>query len=97
MRHAKRRRGIRFDWFAVVLCAICIYFAYVVFNQQFSLNELNRDLTQVEERLAAAQQENAALKAEKDNLSEAEYIEKTAREELGMTKEGELPYIVKRP
>ena len=95
MQQARRKR--RLDWFVVVLCAICIYFAYTVFGQQLSLNELNRDLAQVEERLATARQANAALKAEKENLSEAEYIEKTAREELGMTKEGELPYIVKRP
>ena len=95
MQQARRKR--RLDWFVVVLCALCIYFAYTVFDQQLSLNELNRDLAQVEERLATARQANAALKAEKENLSEAEYIEKTAREELGMTKEGELPYIVKRP
>ena len=39
-----------------------------------------------------AQEENDRLQAEKTHLGELPYIEKLAREELGMTGEGELPY-----
>ena len=42
--------------------------------------------------LAAAQAENDRLQAEKTHLGELPYIEKLAREELGMTGAGELPY-----
>ena len=38
------------------------------------------------------QEENDRLQAEKTHLGELPYIEKLAREELGMTGEGELPY-----
>ena len=47
-------------------------------------------------RLAAARQKNEALRQEKENLNEPGYIEKTAREELGMTRHGELPYSAGR-
>ena len=43
-------------------------------------------------RLAAAEAENAALKQEKADLQDPAYVEKIAREELGMTRHGELPY-----
>ena len=42
--------------------------------------------------LSAAQEENNHLQAEKTHLGELPYIEKLAREELGMTGAGELPY-----
>ena len=36
---------------------------------------------------------NEALKAENEKLMDDSYIEKLARENLGMTKQGEMPYI----
>ena len=96
MQQTRRRNAPRISWFTVALCAIVLYFAYTIIDQQLGINALNRDMMQAEERLAAARRANDMLKAEKEQLSKEEYIEKTAREELGMTKEGELPYIVKR-
>ena len=43
--------------------------------------------------IRSEQQINEELSREKDNLNKFEYVEKVAREELGMTKPGEVPYI----
>ena len=43
-------------------------------------------------RLQAAQQENGALRQERDRLEDADYVERIAREDLGLTRAGEIPY-----
>jgi len=92
----RRGKGHRLDWFVVVVLCVLGYFAYTMIDQQIHLNELDRDYIAAQQRLETAQRENAALKELKENLDDPVYIEKTAREELGMTHEGELPYIAKK-
>lgn len=91
-RSSKRRP----NWFLVLLLCVCAYFAYVFCVQQMNLNELKADTEAARVRLANAQQENEKLIQEKESLSDLEYIEKIAREELGMTREGEMPYIYQK-
>ncbi len=86
----------RLNWFLVLLLCICGYFAYVFFVQQTNLNTLKADTEAAKVRLANAQKENEKLLKEKENLNNLEYIEKIAREELGMTREGEMPYIYQK-
>ena len=44
------------------------------------------------ELLSRTEIENEQLRQEKENLGKLDYIEKLAREELGMTRRDELPY-----
>lgn len=74
------------------MCGVVAYFSFVLITQQFRLQDMDREQEMAQMRLEAAQQENAELLKEKDNLSSEDYIEKIAREELGMTRQGELPY-----
>ncbi len=57
------------------------------------MTELNQETVVTQSRLDKAKQINDKLKQEKANLEKRDYIEKVAREELGMTKPGEVPYI----
>lgn len=57
------------------------------------MTELNQETVITQSRLDKAKQINDKLKQEKANLEKRDYIEKVAREELGMTKPGEVPYI----
>ncbi len=61
--------------------------------QQSQLNEVAEDRAVEVTRLEEARKRNEALKQERDGLDKPEYIEKVAREELGMTRHGEMPYI----
>jgi len=84
-------------WFPAAIAIIVVYFMTVIISQQVRLNHVERDQTAANYRLEAARQENEALLQEKERLSDPEQIERIAREELGMTKDGELPYTaVKR-
>jgi cell division protein FtsB len=46
------------------------------------------------EKLAALQQENERLEMRLERLTNADYLEKVAREELGMVQPGEISYVV---
>ena len=91
-RRESRKQRRSFNWFAVVMLCIIGYFAFTLVNQEVHLQQVAEDQTVADARLAAAQKENDALKQEKADLEDLSYIEKIAREELGMTRHGELPY-----
>ena len=92
----KRPERRRFNWFVLLMGGVIIYFSSILISQQVYLRQVAEDQITAEARLAAARQENEALRQEKENLNEPGYIEKTAREELGMTRHGELPYSTGR-
>ena len=91
-----RKRKRRVDFFVPLMAIIIGYFAFVLVSQQVHLGQLAENQAAAEARLSAAQEENEALKQEKAALSDPAYIEKIAREELGMTRHAELPYTTAR-
>ena len=84
--------GLSLGWLLVTLCVI-IYGVYVIGDKAMTISQLNSDMDQARLRLEEAQRENQQLKEENASLSDDAYIEKLAREELGMTRKGEIPYI----
>ncbi len=90
MKAKRERRGV--NWFALIMLAIIVYFASILISQQVYLSQAADEYASAKARLEAAEKENAALKEEARQLNELGYIEKIAREELGMTRAGELPY-----
>ena len=78
------------------MTGIVVYFAFLLISQQVYLSQVRQDQASAEARLAAARQENEVLRQEKERLGDLNYIEKLAREELGMTRRGELPYSTGR-
>lgn len=96
MRRGNRTGKRRFRWFYLLMTGIVVYFAFLLISQQVYLSQVRQDQASAEARLAAARQENEALRQEKERLGDLNYIEKLAREELGMTRRGELPYSTGR-
>ncbi|SMD04609.1 cell division protein DivIC [Sporomusa malonica] len=68
----------------------------MIIVQQTELYKIRRETETVNTRMAEAAEVNKSLNAEKEKLSTAEYIEKVAREQLGLVKPGEVPYIPAR-
>ncbi|QDR83360.1 Cell division protein FtsL [Sporomusa termitida] len=92
----KRKKAIRFSWFRLCIFIMAGYFCYVIILQQTELYQIRREMDVVNTRLAEAEGVNKSLTAEKKQLSMTEYIEKVAREQLGLVKPGEVPYIPAR-
>ncbi len=72
---------------------IIAYLGFIIVKQEVYMTELDQETVVTQSRLDKAKQINDKLKQEKANLEKRDYIEKVAREELGMTKPGEVPYI----
>ena len=89
---AQRRNARRPRWFVITVLLILGYFGSMIVSQGLYLSHVHEDQRLASDRLAAAQAEKDRLRAEKERLGELPYIEKLAREELGMTGAGELPY-----
>lgn len=80
-------------WFKILMIAMIAYFGYIGYQQQVNLNSIAQEKAEAEVKLNETRQINEQLTAEKADLSDPQKVEKIAREELGMVKPGELPYI----
>lgn len=59
--------------------------------------EQRRAIESEQQKLAALRSTNIQLDEELARLSDQEYLEKAAREQLGLVRPGETSYIVERP
>lgn len=90
---AEGRRRFRLKWFRLILMGIFIYCGYLMIGQHTQLNAICRETDSTEARLEEANKNKAALLAERTKLNDRSYIEKLAREDLGLVKPGEAPFI----
>lgn len=88
----KKRKG--FNWFALMMFVVFAYFGTVLTSQQLHLSHVAENQRIADKKLEAAQAENAALRKQYAELQNLDNIEKIAREDLGLAKDGELPYQV---
>lgn len=86
----KKRKG--FNWFALIMFVVIAYFGTVLFSQQLHLSHVGENQRIADKRLAAAQAENDKLRKQYEELQNLDNIERLAREDLGLAKNGELPY-----
>jgi len=87
------KRKYRLNWFRLLLFAIILYTGYVCVNQQLQYAAISRETEATKTQLEQLQQTNEAMLQEKQKLTTPNHIEKLAREELGLVKPGEVPYV----
>ncbi len=90
----KKRNG--FNWFALFMFLVVAYFSTVLISQQVHLSHVSETQRMADKRLEKAQKENEILRKEYEELQNLDNIEKIAREDLGLAKDGELPYQISR-
>ena len=90
----RKRKGI--NWFAVLMLMVVGYFLMVLTTQQVHLSHVSENQYLADKRLEAARHENDKLKKQYEELQDVSNIERLAREDLGLAKQGELPYQVSR-
>jgi len=81
------------NWCALLLVGLLLYFGYFSWGQFKLMLELRRELSQVEQGIVAAEQHSQELTAEIEYLKSDFYIEKVARQELGLVKPGEIIFM----
>lgn len=89
----KQNRKLRIKWFRLAVLFTVGYCLYIFVNQQLEPNAIKREEALNQTRVEMFKQTNSALAEEKALLQTNEYVEKIAREELGLAKPGEVPYV----
>jgi cell division protein FtsB len=72
------------------------YVVYLVVDQERQLSGLRREADSLRAKEATLKVEHERLNQEQQMLQTDAYMEKLAREELGLVKPGETPYIMKQ-
>ena len=90
----RKRKG--FNWFALFMILVVAYFSTVLISQQVHLSHVSETQRLADKRLEKAKAENEKLRKQYEELQDLDNIEKLAREDLGLAKDGELPYQVSR-
>ena len=86
----QQRKGI--NWFFVLMFVVVAYFSTVLISQQVHLSHVSESKRIADKRLEAAKAENDKLHKQLDELKDLNNIERLAREDLGLAKDGEMPY-----
>ncbi|SDM65241.1 cell division protein FtsL [Dendrosporobacter quercicolus] len=89
----QRRRTFRVKWFRLIVVTLSAYLIYAGVNQYNQLSAIQQEQTMIKLQLEQAREVNASLTEERKRLNDRAYIEKLAREELGLAKPGETLYM----
>ena len=76
-----------------VIIGFFVYFAYVFIDQQKVLYAKEIEMNSIQMKIEEEMKLNEELKKQKEMLGSDEYVEKIAREKLGMVKPGEKIFI----
>lgn len=94
-RRSKRHRHPTKRFFAVLIAIGLAYAGYIVISQEIGMAEMRKAKAQLEEQIKAVQQQDEDINSAIENTKTNEYIENTAREKLGLVKEGEIKFVEK--
>lgn len=86
-----KRKKSRFGVFLVV--GLLVYFVWIFIGQEKVLYEKNLEMKDIQEKTREEQKINENLKKQKEIVNTDEYVEKAAREKLGMVKDGERVFV----
>lgn len=81
----------------LLLLAVAGTFAVRLVQLQIGIREQEQELGNLEAAYVQQQQDNNALRKKLDNADEAQYIERVARDSLGLIKPGEKVYVDASP
>lgn len=89
----KKKKKYRIDYVRVFLVVCLVYFSVTFVKQQLQINEYNVKINGIKQDIADANYEIESLNDTKEKANDYEYIEKVAREELGLVKPYEKIFI----
>jgi len=85
----KRKQKVKFIIFLLIFVNVC----YIFISQQVKMYSINRQIEQMAQEDKSVLDKNLKLKDEVKMSKSDSYIEKLARERLGLIKPGETPVI----
>ncbi|MGE5552997.1 MAG: FtsB family cell division protein [Betaproteobacteria bacterium] len=92
-----RRRSAADRRFAAVLVALLLWAGVGYATGLVRILALRREIARVEQELAATRRHNRELEKTVAEMQTPEYIERAARDQLGLTRPDEVRFVVGRP
>lgn len=86
------KRGKPSIW-ALILAVFFLYFCYVLIDQQKVIMARESEIARIQEKIGEEQMTNEELTKQREIINSDEYVEKVAREKLGMVKKEERIFI----
>ena len=80
--------------FLILLIAGSLFLSIWGIKSYYSIYQTQKKLRKTEEKLTQMELENEELRDQIDNLANSFYLEKLAREKLGLAKKGEVVYKI---
>ncbi|ERI93123.1 putative cell division protein FtsL [Clostridiales bacterium oral taxon 876 str. F0540] len=88
----KKKFGIK----KILIVLFSVYVCYIIGSTQVSMIKIRKELNTRQQELTKLQEKNQKLQDEVKMSQTDDYIEKLARERLGMIKDGETPVSEKK-
>lgn len=86
------KRGKPGIW-ALILAAFFLYFCYVLIDQQKVILARESEIARMKEKIGEEQAINEELTKQREIINSDKYVEKIAREKLGMVRKEERVFI----
>ena len=92
----EREFKIRKFFFILIVSSLFVFFTYSCVNMFIKLMALNQELKTLETEQETLLKQRASLKFSLGESYSESYLEKVAREDLNLKREGETIYIIKK-
>lgn len=89
----KKRYNMKKLCLAAVIVAVIVYFVYAMIWQQVMISKKNDEIDELSKKIEEATAESEKLRQEVENLNDPEYIERVAREQLGLVYPNERVFV----
>ncbi len=89
----KRKLNLKKFSIAILVVLFAAYFVYIMIWQQITISKKNNEIDALSERIEEAKSQTEKLEAELENLNDPEYLEKIAREKLGLVRPNERVFV----
>ena len=90
---SKLKKIITSPGFIIMLTVILLLASYKFYLNYNRIQELQKEIAQIENQIDNEEERSEELQRQLSNINDPEYIERMAREKLGLVKEGELLII----
>lgn len=89
----KKKKKLELDYVRIILVAFVVYFAYTFIAQQFSINEYNVKIADIQAKIDSENDRVEEINTLKTKTNTTEFMEDIARSELGLIKPYEKVFI----
>jgi cell division protein DivIC len=94
VKHPVKKRRPRLVYCLIII--VILYFSLLFISQYRSLYQFKRTLHEIEEQITLVQAQNERMQQEIEQLYTHSYLEKMARQDLGMVRPGELLFFFQK-